>query len=93
MNGLSEDEKKFLKMVYNYACGHTSKRVVSGELYQLAGKNKFNDHDVHSLSQLLSKLGFLEMETLGDEKTATGAPVVFYIRLTSEGASYARNIE
>lgn len=90
MNHLSEREKKFLQMIYDHTAGNEP--IVSGELYQLAGRNDFSDHEVFSISDLLSRLGLLEMQTLTD-KTAAGANVVSWVKLTSRGVCYIRCLE
>jgi len=91
MNKLSEREKKFLQMIFDHTAG--DEPLVSGELYQLAGRNGFSDDEVFSISDLLSKSGLLEMEKLTGEQTASGASVVFWVKLTSRGVSCLRCFE
>jgi hypothetical protein len=87
---LNERENKFLKMIYDQTGGDVSQLFMEGELYPLAKKMGFNEHEVGSISAMLRGLGLLEIDTHKGEIEGKPASIVAYVKITSPGVLYAR---
>jgi hypothetical protein len=86
---LNEKQEKFLSCIYDHAAGAVTYLIGQEELYALAEKMGFNEHEVYSYSIELKERLLVETAAVFAKPEAK----IGYIKLTAIGAAYVRQKE
>jgi hypothetical protein len=83
LSDLTEREQQFLMILYDHAAGDVANFISRNELYPLAERMGFSEHEVYCYSALLHDFGYIVANLVKGEE-------VYSLKLTPFGVIYVR---